>query len=111
MIKPVRNDLQCYKGQTFIQPILFERSKHPWPLSGLAAKAQIRPSENSTKLIAEMTATVYDADGLIELYLNSGQTAAIEPGFYTWDLKTTNEHGDVIPWLYGQFIVTGRTTV
>ena len=111
MIKPVRHDLTCYKGQTFLQQIYFERKNLPWALTYQTAKAEIRPSENSTRLIKAFECSVYDAEGMIELYLSPTETAQLQHGFYVWDIKTTDENGNVIPWIYGQFIVTGRVTV
>ena len=110
MIKPVRHDLICYKGQTFLQPIYYKQNKQAWPLTGMTAKAEIRPSDNSQKLVKEIGCTVYASDGLIQLYLNADETAALKPDFYVWDLKTTDEHDNVIYWLKGQFVVTGRVT-
>lgn len=110
MIKPVRHDLTCYRGQTFLQQIYYKRSDQPWPLTGLTAKVEIRPSENSTRITKQMDCTVYDDVGMIELSMNAAETAQLQPGFYVWDLKTTDESDNVIYWLKGQFIVTGRVT-
>lgn len=110
---PVRHDLTLYKGQTYSQNIYFEYedSGDPIPLDGITAKAQVRPSLNSQKLTAEMLCTVYAEEGKVNLALDPEITAAIPNGFYAWDLKMTDEHGDVAYYIVGKFIVGGRVTV
>ena len=110
MVQPVRHDLQCYKGQTWSQDIFILQNRLPVDLSGITAKAEIRPSENSPVLTAEMRVTVYGSEGKINLFLGSSRTAVIKPGFYAWDLKGVDGQDEVTYWIKGQFVVTGRVT-
>ena len=110
MVEPVRHDLKCYKGQTWSQDIFFKQNKTAVDLTGVTAAAQIRPSENSPVLTADISVTVYGSEGKINLYLSDSQTAKLKPGFYAWDLKATDGQDVVTYWIKGQFIVTGRVT-
>lgn len=110
--KPVRRDLHCYKGQTYSQNIYFKykTTKEPIPLDGITARAQIRPSDNSKILIAEFACTVYAAEGKVNLSLDDATTALIPDGIYAWDLKMTDESGNVAYYVKGQYLVDGRVT-
>ena len=111
MAEPVRQDLTCYKGQTYSQDLYFKKNKQVLPLTGITAKSQIRPSENSAILTAEFQVTVYDSAGMVTLFLSDEVTAAIAPGSYAYDLKFVDGNEIVKYWVKGQFIVTGRVTV
>ena len=107
---PVTQNLYCYKGQTYQQHFYFKDTKKaPIDLSGLTAKAQIRPAENSETLTAELHAVVFGPEGKISLGLNDAETAALLPGVYMWDLKVSGDDR-VRYWLRGKFIVSGRVT-
>lgn len=110
--KPVRRDLTLYKGQTYSQNIYFKykQTHDPIPLDGITAKAKIRPSNNSTILIAEFDCTVYASEGKVNLSLDTGTTALIPDGIYAWDLKMTDESGNVAYYVKGKVIVDGRVT-
>lgn len=110
-MEPVRKDLTCYKGQTYRQNLYFKQNGEVYPLTGITAKAEIRPRENSTNLIAEFSITVAEEEGRITLFLDAPTTASIAPGFYYYDLKAVNESEEVQYWIKGKFIVTGRVTV
>ena len=113
MTMPPRHDLTLYKGQSFSQPIVFKykKTKEPVPLTGITAKAEIRPSFNSEILIAEFDIAMTPAEGRVVLSLDPETSASIADGFYEWDLKMTDENDDVAYYVRGQFIVTGRVTV
>lgn len=110
--KPIRRDLTLWKGQTYSQNIWFtyETTKQPIPLDGITAKAEIRPSYNSKVLIATLICTVYANEGKVNLALDAETTAAIAPGIYAWDLKMTDQSGQVAYYIEGKFIVDGRVT-
>lgn len=110
--KPVRRDLTLYKGQTYSQNIYFKykATKEPIPLDGITAKAKVRPSNNSNILIAELVCTVYAAEGKVNLSLTDEVTALIPDGIFAWDLKMTDESGNVAYYIKGKFLVDGRVT-
>ncbi len=110
MAKPLRADLKCYKGQTYLQNIYFTCNKQPIDLTGYVAKAEVRPSENSKILTATMSCSVDESAGKVTLYLGESITAELKDGFYNWDLKMKSETDTVGYWLAGQFIVSGRVT-
>ena len=111
--QPIRQDLTCYKGQTYSQNIYFQyKATHqPIPLDGITGKSQIRPSDNSQTLTAEFTITIYAEEGKVNLSLDAETTAAIAPGSYAYDLKFTDSSDRIGYWIKGQFIVNGRVTV
>ena len=117
---PIIANFMIYKGKPFCQNLRFKKTeidpqtgkpvKVIYPLTGWTAKAEIRPSDNSPVLTAEMVVNVTEAEGMISLALTAEQTAAIKPGVYYWDLRT--EKPNEIPnyWMRGQFLVSGRVT-
>lgn len=113
MAIPVRHDLTLYKGQTFRQGMKIKNAKTKLPvdLTGITAKSEIRPSENSAILTATFDVTVYPEHGRIVLALDPETSGAMDPGFYHWDLKLLDSNEDVAYWIAGQFIVIGRVTV
>ena len=111
--KPIRYDLVIYKGQTYDQNIRFvhKDTGDPVLLDGVTAKAQIRPSQNSPKLTAQIATTVYPDEGKINILLDADTTEAMAPGFYEWDLRTEDVNDIVKYFFAGKVIVTGRVTV
>ena len=110
MTEPVRQDLTCYKGQTYNQNFYFKHDKQPIDLTGCTARAQIRPAPNHETLTAEFTVSVSGEEGKVSLALSDTVTAAIIPGVYAWDLKMTEADGTVRYRIAGKFIVSGRVT-
>ena len=110
MAKPLRADLKCYKGQTYLQNIYFTCNKQPIDLTGYTAKAEVRPSENSQILTATLACSVDESAGKVTMYLSDATTAELQDGFYNWDLKMKSETDVIGYWLAGQFVVSGRVT-
>lgn len=108
--QPIVVDLTCYKGQSFSQNMYFKKNGVVFPLDGMTAKSQIRPSDNSETLIAEFICTITAEEGKLNISLDHETTAALRPGFYVWDLKTTSGWDTVRYWIRGKFIVSGRVT-
>lgn len=106
-------DIIVKRGESYVQDALFrdKTTKDPLDLSGIKAYAEVRPSEESETLTAEIYCDVFPADGIIHMTLSKDKTAEIDPGFYTWDMKLTDEvTGNVAYEIEGNFIVKGRTT-
>ena len=110
MTIPVKQDLACYKGQTYEQNFYFKHNSEPIDLTGCTAKAQVRPVPNSDTLTAEFVCTVDGTAGKVSLSLDSAVTAGFVPGSYAWDLQMTDTHDDVRYWIQGAFTVRGRVT-
>lgn len=111
MSMPKKLDLECYRGQSWSQNLYFTRNKSPINLSGITARAQIRPAENADALAAEMVCTVSAYEGKISLYLPASITADMLPKTYLYDLKCVDKSGSVTYYVYGKFVVKGRVTV
>ena len=106
-------DIVIKHGETYCQDAVFrdKKTKEPLDLTGITAKAQVRPSEGSATLIADLICDVYPEEGRVQLSLPDTVTAAIDPGFYTWDLKMTDTASGMIAYdIEGKFIVKGSTT-
>ena len=111
MTQPIKQDLKCYKGQTFRQNFYFKENGETLALGNMTAKSQIRPNENSNKLTAEFTCSIVPEEGMVCLYIPSDTTANIPSGNYAWDLKMVNsENNEVDYYIRGKFIVEGRVT-
>ena len=82
----------------------------PWDMTGYTAVAEIRPSENSPVLTADLHAEVTGVEGLVSLALTPEQTAAVKPGFYVYDVKTVSPTGKTRYWMKGQFLFVGRVS-
>ena len=111
---PIEKDFVCYKGQSWTQSIRYYiksgDTRTVWNMTGFTAKAEIRPSENSPVLTADLHANVTGVDGLVSLALTPEETAEIKPGFYYYDVRTIQPNGKTRYWLKGQFLVIGRVT-
>ena len=112
MIYPTQYDLKCYKGQTWEQPLYIkDKTGAPIDLTGATVKAQVRPSDNSTTLTAEMTCSLVPENGEINLLLSADVTANLQTGVYAYDVKVVDANAVVTYYIYGKFIVAGRVTV
>lgn len=113
-MKPVRQDLEIYKGETWEQSFKFSRKvgqiKQPIDLSGYTVKSQIRPADNSPILTAEFTVSREDAEGLVYIALTSEQTASLPVGIQAWDLKLIDTNNVTNYWIKGQVVISGRVT-
>lgn len=105
-----RVDLTIYKGQAWKKDAWFKEDGEIMDLTGVTARAQIRPKENSVDLIAEITCEIDPAEGHLSMTLPASLTAAIAPGLYYWDLKLTDV--DELPDypIYGRVRIIGRVT-
>lgn len=107
---PVEHNLYCYRGQSWKKTLYFEIGDEILDLSGMTAKAQIRPTENNAILTAEINCTVFATEGKMILELSSDETAKITPGTYNYDVQMTDSFGNVTYYIYGDFIMKGRVT-
>lgn len=107
---PVEHNLYCYRGQSWKKTLYFEIGDEILDLSGMTAKAQIRPTENNAILTAEINCTVFATEGKMILELSSDETAKITPGTYNYDVQMTDGFGNVTYYIYGDFVMKGRVT-
>ena len=107
---PKKHDLFCYCGESWKKSLYFEIGEQKLDLSGMTAKAQVRPTENSSNLTTEINCTTYPDEGKVVLELPSSETSKITSGTYCYDVKMTDNFGNVTYYIYGNFIVKGRVT-
>ena len=106
-----RYDLQIYRGKTYRKDGRIRIDGEPLDLTACMIEAQIRPEENSPKLIAEFEIDRADQeDGYFSMNLDSETTAAIPNGIYYWDLKVIDPDGDVNYYVHGRTVIGGRVT-
>lgn len=105
-------DLNCYRGQTWSQPLRIRDAvtKQPIDLTGITAAMEIRPAQNSPALTETVDCVIIAVEGKITLNLSATKTSGILPGVYYYDLKCTDSVAEVRYWLAGKFIVSGRVT-
>ena len=109
---PANMNINLYRGQTWKKKFTFKVNKQPIDLTPYTFKAQIRPTPNSETLSAEITCDQTDgAEGILYLSLTSAQTAALEPGFLVWDLRSVDGEETVDYWIRGNVGINGRVTV
>ena len=111
---PVRQDFIAYRGQSWNRNCRFYtgegESEELVDMTGWTAKAEIRPSENSDVILADLNAAVTGAEGMVSLALRQDQYAALWNEVYYWDLYTVQPNGKKKYWLYGKFYIKGRVT-
>lgn len=107
---PVNHNFTAYRGQPWNQNLRCKKAGEVMDLTGYTAEMQIRPSENSARLTAQVHAEVTGVDGLISLALTQDETAGIVPGIYVYDLKMINPKGIARYWMIGKFSIKGRVT-
>ena len=109
-----RYDLQIYRGADYCKDAWVKTTneqgqKVAYDITGWTAKAEIRPSQNSTVLTQTITCDITPLEGKITLQIIGQDTAKIAPGIYFWDLKTSFE-GSLCYYVYGKVYVEGRVT-
>lgn len=111
MIYPLEYDLKCYRGQTWEQALYIkDKQGQAIDLTGASARAQVRPTDNSETLTAEMTCSITASLGRISLGLSADVTGAIKDGVYMYDLRVVSADMRVTYYLHGKFVVRGRVT-
>ena len=92
-MEPARHDLIIYRDRDFSQAFIFKDDDGVIiNLTGYAAKAQVRPTKNSSTLIVEFTTAIVAAQGRITMTLTDAQALAISESYSKgwWDLVLTD---------------------
>lgn len=114
--KPARLDLSIYKGATLFRRFTWTDRRTPIDITGFTFEMQIRPTVESSVIIAELSTTngsivIEDAaQGIFSIELPAVDTEAITETSGVYDIEVTDASGRVSRILYGDVkIVPGVT--
>lgn len=79
-------------------------------LTGYSARAEIRPTKDSTTLTIAFTCTITPASGRIDIELTDVQTLSLTVGKYWWDLVLTDSSGKRQSYVEGTAFVKATVT-
>ena len=112
-----RVNLNIPQGSTWSQSIQWKVGDpaEPVDLLGYSARLQIRPSRNSSTIVAEISTpdngiVITPLDGLFTLSLDAADTAAIAGGQYDYDLEAVSTDGEVTRVCGGNVIINAEVT-
>lgn len=113
MAAPETLDLTITRGDTetvIVELYADEAGTTPIDITGRTYSSQIRTAPDSTVVSATMTCTVTDGpNGEATCVLSSTASAALAPGYYTWDLQE-NASGTITTVVSGTVTVLADTT-
>ncbi len=100
------HDITITRGESFGREIIFENMD----LTGLTAKAQVRPAPGSEDLLAEFGCDIDYSRGAVRLTLTPAQTGPMAPGKHAYDVWLLGGADVRRCYLAGRFIVLERVT-
>jgi hypothetical protein len=110
---PGKLNLSCPQGSTFSKSITYKVDESPVNLTGYEARLQVREFFYSPEPVLSLTSqsgiTLGASAGTINILINSGDTAALIPGNYVYDLEVV-AGGTVSRLIEGKFVVTPEVT-
>lgn len=92
MAQPGTQNLTFVRGDTeTVQVTMTSDGTTPVNISGRTYASQLRTSPDITAIAATATCTITDAaNGVMQVVYTATSTAALDPGYYYWDLQETN---------------------
>lgn len=92
MAQPGKQDLTFVRGDTeTVQVTVTSDGSTPVDITGRTYAAQLRVNPDIAAISATATCTVTDgANGVMQAVFSATATAALAPGYYSWDLQETN---------------------
>lgn len=108
-------DLSVIRGESLELDVKFcemiEDVRTPIDLTGVIAKAEIRPKPGSQKLLSSFDCEVIPAEGKVLIQLTSENTLDLQKGSYAWDLLMENADEALSKYpIGGQFRVIDHVT-
>lgn len=108
-------DLSVIRGESFEMDITFceliENVRVPIDLTGVTAKAEIRPMPGSKKLLASFDIEIIPVEGNVLLQLTREDTLNLQKGWYAWDLLMENANEALSKYILGgKFRVKNHVT-
>lgn len=104
-------NISFYKGDSYFHEVRIKNEANAAiNITGRTYNAQARPGPTSTKVVVVFqTEIVNAANGVMRFSLTAGQTDALQPGTYYYDLEEVNQE-IVTTLLSGQMIVMAGIT-
>jgi hypothetical protein len=110
-------NISAKQGSTFSRSIVWvDPRKKPIRLRGYTARMQVRPIENSSTVIIELTTengriSLGESNGTITLSISSSVTQTLLEGKYVYDLELVAPgSGKVYKLVRGNFVVIPEVT-
>jgi len=116
MIKPAKLDLIIYQGATFFKRFTWKDRRAPIDITGYTFKMQIRPSIDSTTVLAEYTSATGEfyledpANGVFVLEVDNAITEGYSFDEAVYDIECTYPDGRVSRMLYGRVSLSREVT-
>ncbi len=107
----IKHDFSVQNGETFQRTLYFkDAAGSAIELSGRTAQCHIRTTAWTEELTAEISCTIQGDAGIINLFLDAAESAAIPAGRYVYDLRTIDANGAVKYYIGGNFDVFPSVT-
>lgn len=105
---PMPLDISIYQGDTFRMRLgVYESDGTEADLTGMTARAQIRPTPTDLTVLAEFATQINGSD--VDLLLSSDVTAGLAAGGAAWDVQLTSAT-DVTTLAFGSVSITPEVT-
>lgn len=106
-----KRDIKIYKGDTYVHEVrLKDGSGNAINIAGRSYSAVMKKSAYSDDISATFTTAIANAaNGIMTFSLTSGQSDALKPGTYYYDVQETTG-SVVLTLLRGKAIVTSEVT-
>ena len=105
-------NMNIHVGETFHKSILIKDSAGTAiDITGWTPKMEIRAYPDADILVQSVACSIpTGTDGQIDLLISAANTAALEPGTYTYDLFTKDAGGISTCWIGGVFTIFPSVT-
>lgn len=92
MAAPGTQNLTFVRGDTeTVQVTMTSDGSTPVDITGRTYASQLRTSPDIAAIAATATCSITDAaNGVMQVVYTATSTAALDPGYYYWDLQETN---------------------
>jgi len=98
------------QGDTFLRTLTYKPGGVVMNLTGCSIASKMRAAYDNT-ISQVLTVAILDAvHGKFSISLTPAQTAALEPGNYSYDIELTDALGTVRTIIYGTFTVKSENT-
>lgn len=109
------HNIEVEQGATFRSHLTWLINSNEVDLTDYSARLKVRKSLRTTPIVsltsaAEGGITLGGVDGSIDITMSATQTAALNPGKYSYDLELESSGGEVTRLLKGSFTVSAEVT-
>lgn len=103
------------QGATFNEQMIWSIDTVPVAMTGFTAAMQVRPTKQSSVVIASFSTsdgsiTLDATSGLVSIFKSATETALLTPGQFVYDLTVTTPDATVVRLLAGIFTISADVT-